>query len=258
MKRPSDDHWNRLTPAQQRKTRIILETLKSRRVRYVLGGGWAVYAHDSTTPSVDCDVYLKRNLPNPILRELSDLGIRVGPQLDLEILELESPTELLGTGEPDLGIAATSYLPAGIFKGRLEQKTLRLDQVVADVPVPSRAALAVTKFGALQGRSLAYRSFVDAEARMRLGPAVVPQILSLGQSYYLRKAGKDLFDLSVLLPSVRHVQAARRIAGPEMWSVARAEVAVLSSAVKELGKDMAKRVGKATPETLLRTLQATS
>ena len=256
MKRPSDDHWNLLTPAQTKNTRLILETLNERKVRYVLGGGWAVYAHESTTPSVDCDVYLKGNLPKPLPQVLSDRGIRVGPQLDLEILGLDTPSELLGTGEPDLGIPATSFVPAKIFKGRLGKKEIRFDKVVADVPVPIRAALAVAKLGALQGRSLAYRSFVDAEARMRLGPAAAPQILSLSQSYYLRKAGKDLFDLSLLLTSVENVQEARQIAGPDVWSVARADLAILPPAVIELAIDMANRVGKTTPESLLHNLRA--
>lgn len=51
MTRPSDTHWSLLTPAQRRKTRIILETLGAGGIPCVLGGGWAVYAHESTTPS---------------------------------------------------------------------------------------------------------------------------------------------------------------------------------------------------------------
>lgn len=256
MTRPSDSHWNLLTPAQKTTTRIILENLGSARIRYVLGGGWAVYAHESSTPSVDCDVFVKGGLPSRVATQLSDAGIRIGPQQDLEILPLERPMELLGTGDEDLGIPSVSYVPSEIFKQRLESRNLSLDKEVAAVPVPDRIALAVTKLCALQGRSLAYRSFTDGEARMRLGPVATPQILSLGQSYYLRKAGKDLFDVSLLLASAQAVDETRRLAGPDVWSVVRGEIERLPTAVKDVGFDMARRVARATPEALIQDLLA--
>ncbi len=256
MTRPSDSHWSLLTPAQKRKTRIILETLGSERIRYALGGGWAVYAHEASTPSVDCDVFMKGNLPKRAVAKLSGEGVRIGAQQDLEFLPLDQPMELLGTGEEDLGIAPVSYVPSKIFRGRLESRTLSLDKPVRGVQVPDRVALAVTKLCALQGRSLAYRSFTDGEARMRLGPVATPQILSLGQSYYLRKAGKDLFDASLLLQTPDDVDATKELAGPSMWNVLRAEVVALPDAVKEMGVDLARRVGKASPMTLVSMLRA--
>ena len=256
MKRPSDSHWSLLTPAQKRKTRMILETLATERIHYALGGGWAVYAHEASTPSIDCDVFIKGNLPKRVAAKLSAEGVRIGAQQDLEILPLDAPMDLLGTGEEDLGIAPVSYIPSQIFRGRLESRTLSLDRPVKGVQVPDPVALAVTKLCALQGRSLAYRSFTDGEARMRLGPVATPQILSLGQSYYLRKAGKDLFDVSLLLQAPLDVDAARELAGPSVWSVLHAEIDVLPAAVREMGVDLARRVGKGSPETLVPMLHA--
>ena len=145
MTRPSDNHWSLLTPAQKRKTRIILETLATEKVRYVLGGGWAVYAHEASTPSIDCDVFMKGSLPKRVAARLEDEGVRVGAQADLELLPLHAAMELLGTGEEDLGIAPVSYVPSMVFKGRLEPRPLSLDKTVKDVPVPDRIALAVTR-----------------------------------------------------------------------------------------------------------------
>lgn len=251
MTRPSESHWNLLTPAQKRKTRIILETFAAERIRYVLGGGWAVYAHQASTPSVDCDVFMKGRLPKRVQSILVDQGVRIGPQQDLELLPLDTPMELLGTGEEDLGIAPVSYVPSKIFHGRLESRTLSLDKPVREVAVPDRVALAVTKLCALQGRSLAYRSFTDGEARMRLGPVATPQILSLGQSYYLRKAGKDLFDVGLLLVSNPDVNAAKKLAGIPVWTTVRNEVALLPAAVREMAVDLARRVAKASPVGLI-------
>lgn len=256
MTRPSDSHWSLLTPAQKRKTRIILESLAAHKIRYVVGGGWAVYAHEASTPSVDCDVFMKGRLPQGLAARLSAEGIRIGPQQDLEILALDEPMGLWGTGEEDLGIAAVSYTPSKVFAGRVESRDLALDRIVKGVPVPDRLALAVTKLCALQGRSLAYRSFTDGEARMRLGPVATPQILSLGPSYYLRKAGKDLFDVSLLIRSAADVDGARELAGPSVWSVVRREVVVLPTAITEMGNDCARRVDKGTPDHLLALLLA--
>lgn len=256
MTRASDSHWSLLTPAQKRKTRIILETLAAQKVRFVLGGGWAVYAHEASTPSVDCDVFMKGRLPQKVAAPLSAAGIRIGPQQDLEVLALDEPMDLWGTGEEDLGIAAVSFTPSEVFERRLESRDLVLDRIVKGVPVPDRLALAVTKLCALQGRSLAYRSFTDGEARMRLGPVATPQILSLGPSYYLRKAGKDIFDASLLLRSPTDVDRVRDLAGPSVWSVIRGEVVVLPTAIREMGIDLARRVGKETPDGLLRLLLA--
>lgn len=251
MTRPSESHWSLLTPAQKRKTRIILQTLSTERIRYVLGGGWAVYAHQASTPSVDCDVFMKGELPKRVHSLLVEEGVRIGPQQALELLPLDTPVELLGTGEDDLGIVPVSYVPSKIFRGRLESRTLSLDKPVREVQVPDRVALAVTKLCALQGRSLAYRSFTDGDARMRLGPVATPQILSLGQSYYLRKAGKDLFDVSLLLSSTQDVDAAQKLAGPAVWAAVRGEVDALPTAVREMAVDLARRVGKASPVALI-------
>lgn len=247
MTRPSDAHWNLLAPAQKKRTRQILETLRDARTAFVLGGGWAVYAHESTTPSVDCDVFLRGPLPARVEAALSRSRIRVGPQRELELLSLDEPMELLGTGEDDLGIPATSFVPSKLFRGRVEKHMLHLDKPVDNIPVPDSAALAVTKLCALQGRSLAYRSFTDGEAQMRLGPGTAPQIHSLGQSYYLRKAGKDLFDVSLLLSGTELLEEARTLSGPDVWNSVRSEVRVLPPAIQEMARDLATRVGKPDP-----------
>jgi hypothetical protein len=247
MTRLSDAHWSLFAPEQKERTRRILETLRDARIDFVLGGGWAVYAHESTTPSVDCDVFLRGRLPAGVEDVLSRTGTRIGPQRDLDLLPLDEPIELLGTGEQDLGLPATSYVPSQIFRGHLEKRTLHLDQPVDNIPVPDPVALAVTKLCALQGRSLAYRSFTDGEAGMRLGPSVAPQIHSLSQSYYLRKAGKDLFDVSLLLTGTEPVEDARALAGVEVWNAVRQEIRRLPVAIQEMARDLATRVGAPDP-----------
>jgi hypothetical protein len=242
MKRISDGHWALLAPEQLGRTRQILETLEARKVRYVLAGGWAVYAHHATTPSVDCDVFLEESLPPSARSALETLGVRIGPQGELELLDLSRPWELLGSGEPDLGIPAITYNPAKVLEGRVRRMTLKMDIELKGIPIPDPAALAATKLPALQGRNLSYRCFFDEAARMSLGPSVAPMILSLGQSYYLRKAGKDLFDLSILLENEGVIKAARELLGPSAWAFVSSELRSIAPAVLSFADDLAERV----------------
>lgn len=48
--RPSDAHWSLITERAPRIALAAIRALEAAKVRYVTGGGWAVFAHQPSTP----------------------------------------------------------------------------------------------------------------------------------------------------------------------------------------------------------------
>lgn len=49
--RLSDAHWSLVTARATRAAAAAITALETHKVQYVTGGGWAVWAHEPSTPS---------------------------------------------------------------------------------------------------------------------------------------------------------------------------------------------------------------
>lgn len=253
MTRPSDLHWGLVDERAFRVVRQALDVVGQHRRDHVLGGGWAVYAHAPVVPSVDCDLYLPGPPDPPLEEALRARGLTVGPLADVEFLAMDEPAEFLGFGDQDLGVPGFAFTPRALFEERVVARMLHLEPPLLGVRVPEAPALAVAKAAALRGRSLGYAAHADGRARMLLGPERVPMMLSLPPSYYLRKAGKDLFDLSLLLAGEAERGAFRglvRTSGLE--PAVRDTLREVPVPVVEFADDLGERAGRASPSAWLR------
>lgn len=180
--------------------RDALTILTQANIDYVLAGGWAVYVHAPSIPSIDTDIFLTAPFPDRILKSFAGAGLQVGHGKEVEPLDMNDRLGFWAHGDEDLGIPLPGFRPIALLQGETMDATLRLPDSEITVRVPTPTALCCLKLCALANRDLAYRSFHDGRAGMLIGPQRVPLVHQLAQSYYLRKAGKDLFDVSVLLP----------------------------------------------------------
>lgn len=257
MSRPSDLHWSLIDERAFQVVRTAVATVADAEPGYVLGGGWGVYAHAPVVPSVDCDIYLRTAAAATLGAKLRAQGLVVAPLGDVEFLDPDTPAEFLGFGDPDLGIPPVAFTPRDLLEGHVEERDLPLEPPLQRVRVPSAPALAVAKAAALRGRSLGYLAHADGRARMLLGPERVPMMLSLSPTYYLRKAGKDLFDLSLLLAEDLARTSFRglvRAAGLE--AALRDTLREVPGPVVTMADDLGERAGKPAPSAWLRSLVA--
>lgn len=256
MARPGDVHWDLLRSRSEDVVRAVLDAVQAAGRPCILGGGWAVFAHVPSVPSVDCDVYADPAARQTLQGPLEARGLAVGSGREVELLPLESPQELLGTGDPDLQIPSAAYVPERLFQGRVVRAVLRLGDASLPVRVPAPAALLVVKLCAFRDRALAYRALEDGRALALLGPSVATVVRSFPQSYFLRKAAKDLADCGLLL-------GAFAAAGPEARGLA-AEHGVWNAvvdgcreppdAVLDVARDVADRVDFPDPWLAVREL----
>lgn len=251
--RLSDAHWSLVTARATRAAAAAITALETHKVQYVTGGGWAVWAHEPSTPSVDYDAFLSNGFPPNVVADLARQGFQIGPRREIEALELDAPSELLGSGDPDLGETPLSFVPARIFRNELERKRLRVGDAMLETTVPTAPALAVTKLAALRGRSIGYAMHEDAAVLALLDRSTANMMRTLPQSYYYRKAGKDLFDVSLLLSSPERVETCRRIADSEgVWKGLVERLPATPALLLRLARDMAARVGRPDPAFVLR------
>lgn len=249
---PSDRHWDLVDERSYRVAAAAIEALARHEVDYVVGGGWAVFAYDPSTPSVDFDVYVRGRLDVAVVDELTSAGFRVGAQQEVEPLRLDERVELLGTGDPDLGVPSAGYVPEMLFDGRIVLRELRFEDETYEVPVPSRPALAIVKLAALRGRSIGYAMFEDAAVAALLDPSTATMMKAQSQGYYLRKAGKDLFDVSLLLRDGAEVDACRTLAERfSLWDALVERLPDTPTAVRETAQGLARRVEAPDPLRVL-------
>lgn len=176
----------------------VVENLEAAGVRYVLGGGWAVYAYGSRVPSVDTDAFLSGADVQRVSEWMRARGIGVGQGAPFEPLALDEPNPILGPDvelqEPERG-----YVPATVLASRTERRPLdlgRLGTVTATVPTSS--ALAFLKLKAYHDRELSWRALRDDAVMARIPPTDRPPLRSKTVGHYYRKAGKDLYDIAYL------------------------------------------------------------
>lgn len=252
MTGPAAPYRELLDPRNFRVVERALAVLQGHAVDYVLGGGWAVYAHAPGTPSVDCDLYLREPLPAQVVERLQREGLSVGPHREVEPLAMHDRVEFWGLGDEDLGIPLPGFRVADLLQGRVVRRPLALPGRTIDVRVPDAPSLSLLKLCALHNRDLAYRSFHDPRAAALLDPSRATQVRAMADSYYLRKAGKDCFDASLLLGADAAPEAA---ALAESFGVRGAVAETLRSPdplVAEMGEALARRVGAPPPLARLR------
>lgn len=181
----------------------VIKELETRKIEYVLGGGWAVYAYESHVPSVDTDVFLHAKDEHIVAELMRSRGIGVGPGRQFEPLSLDEPNNLLGP-DIDMQEPERGYVPAKILAGRTERRTLELGaKGQVDAAVPSAPALLFMKLKAYHDRELSWSALRDdAVMATRIPTADRPQVRQMTVSHYYRKAGKDLYDAAFL--ATRH------------------------------------------------------
>lgn len=173
--------------------------LEERRARYVLAGGWAVYAYGSRVPSVDTDVLLEGDDFRAVSDAIRSVGITVGVGEQFEPLPFDMDSNVLGP-DPDLQEPDRGYVPRKLLEKRTTRRELDLGQhgkVTANVPTPD--ALAFMKLKAYHNRELQWRAHRDPGVMARIPTMDRGQVLGKTEGYFYRKAGKDLYDIAYLL-----------------------------------------------------------
>lgn len=253
MSRPSDAHFDEIDDRVYRIARLALTTIDALDADYVLVGGWAVYTHIPRVPSVDVDLFVARDGQHAIRTELESEGLTTAEGGEVELLDLDADIELWGIGDPDLGIPVPSFRPADLFENRVQDRPLDLQNDTLTVTVPTPPALALTKVVALRNRDLAYRAHHSGHAGMLLGPTRANRIRNRAPSYYLRKAGKDLFDLGLLLDDPATASETKALlADTDLSDHVPTILDELASDTLDLADDVGERVGTGSPMQTVR------
>lgn len=219
--RPGDEHRRHVDERAFQAVREAVSALQEAKVEYVLIGGWAVYTYGSKVPSIDTDLLIAQVDASTAFATLEKKGLEVGPGRRIELLPLDGKNHVLGPdfemGDPD-----ASYEPRELLRGRTQRMPLELPDGPIEVVVPEPPELCFTKLKAFGDRSLAWRAIRDPGVMARLHPTDRTQIREYTQGYYLRKAGKDLYDIALLEAKREALQPAfviRRSLGLEEWVV---------------------------------------
>lgn len=253
MTDPADLRFERLGPRSYRIAAVAIDELTRAGLDFVLGGGWAVYAYVPRVPSADCDVYLEGPLPPPVEQALLSKGFHVGPQQEIELLDIDERLEFWAFGDDDLGIPYPGFVVSELLAGSVLKRRLSLEGRAIVAPVPERANLAIIKCCALHNRDLAYRSFHDGTAASLLDPSRLNMLRSLSETYYLAKAAKDLVDIGLLLSDPAEAQRAVKLASRVNVLVPiRQTLPMLAPLVCETAEAIAKRAGAEPPLGIVR------
>lgn len=243
----SNLHFDLLDGRESEIAQICLSIVKEHGFRYVLAGGWAVYAYASEIPSVDVDLYIENE--EDLGNILGHHGLRIGPGKEVETISLGSAIEVWGIQVPGLGLPEPSITVAELLQGRTTNRSITLGTKKMDVIVPKPEALCLAKLIALHNRSLAYRSNFDGEAGMMLGPELNNRLKGLTQDYWLRKAGKDMFDVALLLDSEKSVptKTLELLQTLNLDDTNPTLVSKIPEVVQTMATDLARRVGRPSP-----------
>lgn len=196
---PASAHYDLLDERCYDVVARAIALLNERGARYVLTGGWAVYAYGSRVPSVDTDVLLEEADGRAVVAAVRAIGITVGPGEQFEPMPIDGASNILGP-DPDLQEPDRGYVPAQLLAKRTTRRELDLGQhgkVTANVPTPD--ALAFMKLKAYHNRELQWRAHRDPGVMARIPTMDRGQVLGKTEGYFYRKAGKDLYDIAYLL-----------------------------------------------------------
>lgn len=244
------NHWDLITERSYRIAQKTIDILDEHAVDHLLGGGWAVFAHVPSVPSIDTDVFVSEPLPASALDRFLAEGIAVGPQREVEPLDLHERVGFWAFGDDDLGVPTPGFVFADVLRPTVGE--LRLGGRIIPVRVPSPGSMALVKLCALHNRDLALRSFRSGEAGMHIGPQRMPLIRAESETYYLRKAGKDLFDVAALLTLDGAARELQDIAEPlGLMDVLFDIEGNLAAATRRYARDLAASVDAEAPHVVL-------
>lgn len=218
-----------------------LNHLKAAGVSCVVEGGWAVAAYGSPVPSVDLDALVAGGLSPEVAEAIERVtGLQMSTQaahhrLALELHDADAPNALVH--RPDL-----SYIPATFLRGHTQVRRLAMiDHTQVTVPHPPH--LAFMKLKAFHDRRLQWRA--AAGERYLLGGLREEErerTILLGEEYWLRKAGKDLFDASFLCHGPTNLAEVASVAPVAMWPAVRDALDGIPLPLRAFAEGMARRV----------------
>jgi len=170
----------------------VLAKLDERGIDYVLIGGWAMRAYDSPIGSVDIDLLIQ-NRDEGTVEEIitglaSDREFRVS--VDYEILE--GRNALWSTD-------FKWYVPAELLEDSAEKRGFKYGSSTIVACVPDIESLFFMKPKAYRDRNLQYDCKTNFADYQKIGVIWQRELGRYPEQYLLRKAGKDLADLSILL-----------------------------------------------------------
>ncbi|MBI4392654.1 MAG: hypothetical protein HY556_02500 [Euryarchaeota archaeon] len=253
-RRPGDAHRELVDPRAYEVVRLVISRLEEWETEYVLGGGWAVYAYGSRVPSADTDVFFPDATGHVVVERLaSETGITTGQGAQLEALSLDGFNSILGQdpdfGEPDLG-----YVPRGLLAGRVLRRKLVLETETVQARVPTASALAFMKLKSFHDRDMAWQALRDPLVMSGLHPSERGIVRAKAESYYYRKAGKDLYDIAFLCSAACKLSDSLEISAEfGLREALRAPLENVAPQLMNFALDLAG--GDRATETLLRDLE---
>lgn len=239
--RPADVHFA-LVDREKSIDRLerALEVLVASGIDFVVEGGWAVAAYGSAVPSVDLDVLVPGGLSEPIGQAIEEAtGLQIfshatTDSLALDFVDADRPNGLIHR-------PSWAYVPSELLRDRTEIRQLMF---VSDrhITVPNPAALVFMKLKAFHDRSIQWRA-ASGERHLLMTMSSETQVATIrrGADHWLRKAGKDLYDISWLVHEHTHIPAALALAPPNMREPMRASLGSVPAALVMFAEDMGDR-----------------
>ena len=198
------------------RLRAALDCLETAGVHYIVVGGWAVATYGSPVPSVDLDCLVIGGLSEQLSGRIeAATGLHIHSErthevLALDIIDANTPNALIT--HPEL-----TYVPRDLTEGKINRRGLPL-LGGRQVPVPQAPQLAFTKLKAFHDRRLQWQAAGGQRHLLWSMPEMLrEQTLLRGEDYWLRKAGKDLFDASLLCRDHTTIEEVAGIAPPALW-----------------------------------------
>lgn len=241
-------HWDLVDDRCYRVIHRTVELLESSGSDYVIGGGWAVFSYSPRTPSIDTDVLLTEDAIKGFTAVLGREGFKIGKNEEIDLIRIDDEVGFWAYGDEDLGIPVPGFVISSVLRDRTRRRTVSIASDALDMTVPDPAALLLLKLCALHNRDLCYRSFYDGKALMELGHQRAPQVLANSQSYYHRKASKDLYDCAELAQIQGSEAPFREIVQEfQLDEVVLSMLDPIADTTKESARLLADRVGQPDP-----------
>ncbi len=170
----------------------VIAKLDDRGIDYILIGGWAMRAYDSPIGSVDIDLLIHERYEEDLEEIISTMkqDQKSDTIVDYEIFE--GKNELWSAGP-------IGYIPADLLENAIEKVELKYGETCIRANVPSIEMLFFMKLKAYRDRNLQYDCKTVFREYQKLDVYWQREIDRFPEQYLLRKAGKDLADLSLLL-----------------------------------------------------------
>lgn len=236
---PADVHFELVE--QQRafaRLRQAIGILERSKAPFIVEGGWAVAAYDSPAPSMDLDVLVDGALePSVAARIESATGIQIHAAaaqdaLGIDIHDSRTPNPLLGT---DL-----SYTPHDLLDGHVQRRPIRLLDGL-ELPVPLPTQLAFMKLKAFHDRRQQWEACRQTYKLAAFPAEWRGATIRAGEPYWLRKCGKDLFDLAWLVHSATSLDEVEEVCSEPVWQRLRSSLAGIPLPIRQFATGMAER-----------------